>query len=645
MTATARLLWEPPPARRSASLLSRFALAHAPAQIRSYAELHSWSLQEPDAFWDSVWRFTQIRGHREGPAVSGEGLRGTQYFPDSRLNFARNLLERGAPDDLAIQFRSEDGRKQVWTREELKFAAAGIARALKKAGVEPGDRVCAVLPNRPETVAAMLATASLGAIWSACSPDFGLAAQTDRFAPLRPKVLLTVSDYRYAGKRHDCRSRIGPLMKALPELRAVFCMTDDFDLPDHPRLQGWPAPDATAGLPYRELPFNHPLYVLFSSGTTGAPKGIIHSAGGTLLQHVKEHQLHCDVQPGDRVFYYTTCGWMMWNWLVSALASEASLMLYEGSPFHPDANALFDFAQSAGATLFGVSARFLDTCRERSLRPNTTHDLSAVRTITSTGSPLSAEGFAYVYDAIKSDVALHSISGGTDIVSCFVLGNPWQAVHAGEIVGPGLGMAVDVWDEEGLPAAPGVKGDLVCSAPFPSMPLGFWNDPDGARYTQAYFSTYPNVWHHGDFAEWRETGGFVIHGRSDATLNPGGVRIGTAEIYREVAKVPCVLDSVAVGQRWEGDTRIVLFVILHPGCVLDTTLLHQIQDQIRNGATPRHVPAKIIQVRDLPRTRSGKVAELAVRAAIHDEPVRNRHALENADCLQQFAHLPALQTA
>ncbi len=644
MIRSGQLLWEPSPQRRESSLLTRFAQEYCP-QAGSFAELHSWSIRKPAEFWPAVWQFAQVRGSLEGPALVGSGMRTTQFFPESRLNFARNLLERGRPDDLAIQFRSEDGRKTVWTREELKFAAAGIARALKKQGVEPGDRVAAVLPNRPETVAAMLATASLGAVWSSCSPEFGLAALVDRFAQLEPTVLLTVSDYRYGGKLHDCRRRIGELIGSLPSVRKIYCLTDDLDIPAHPKLAEWPAPDRTAGLPYRELPFNHPLYVLFSSGTTGAPKGIVHGAGGTLLQHLKEHQLHCDIQPSDRVFYYTTCGWMMWNWLVSALASEASLMLYEGSPFYPDANALFDFSQSGGCTLFGVSARFLETCRSRQLRPSQSHDMGSVKTIASTGSPLSSEGFNYVYESIKPDVALHSISGGTDIVSCFVLGNPWQSVHSGEIVGPGLGMAVEVWDEEGLPSPPGSKGDLVCTQPFPCMPLQFWDDADGSRYTAAYFATYPEVWHHGDFAEWRETGGYVIHGRSDATLNPGGVRIGTAEIYREISKIPCVQESLAIGQQWEGDTRIVLFVVLQPGCVLDVELVQQINDQIRSGATPRHVPSKILQVRDLPRTRSGKLAELAVRAIIHGDPVRNKHALENPECLDQFNHLPDLQTA
>lgn len=644
MHTDTKLLWQPSDSQRKQSRLSAFVDEYVP-DVQSFAELHSWSVRNPGKFWSALWRFANVRGTLEGPEMHGEGMLGTRFFPESRLNFARNLLERGRPDDLAIQFRCEDGRKSVWTREELKFAAAGIARELKRAGVEPGDRVAAVLPNRPETVAAMLATASIGAIWASCSPDFGPAAIIDRFRPLNPRVLLVVSDYRYAGKAHDCRARIGALLKAFPNTRQVICLTDDLDIPDHPRLSPWPAPDPRAGLPYRELPFDHPLYVLFSSGTTGAPKGIIHGAGGTLLQHLKEHQLHCDIRPEDRVFYYTTCGWMMWNWLVSALASDASLMLYEGSPFHPDNNALFDFAQSAGCTFFGVSARYLESCRSNRLRPTTTHGLNAIRTIASTGSPLTAEGFDYVYEAIKPQVALHSISGGTDIVSCFVLGNPWQAVHRGEIVGPGLGMAVEVWDEEGLPSAPGSKGDLVCTQAFPSMPLGFWDDPDGQRYHEAYFSHYPGVWHHGDFAEWRPTGGYVIHGRSDATLNPGGVRIGTAEIYREVEKVPCVVDSLAIGQDWDDDQRIVLFVVLKAGCVLDITLIQEIQEQIRTGATPRHVPEKILQVNDLPRTRSGKLAELAVRAVVHNESVRNRHALANPESLEAFRSLPALRTA
>ena len=641
---SAELIWAPPAERRDASLLSRFAAQYRP-QASSYAELHSWSLRAPGEFWSALWQFCEVRGSLTGPATQGEGMPGTRFFPEAKLNFARNLLERGHPDDVALIFRSEDGRKTVWTREELKHAAAGIARALKKAGVEPGDRVAAMLPNRPETVAAMLATTALGAVWSSCSPDFGQAALLDRFGQIAPKVLLVVSDYRYAGKPHDCRKRIGGLLKALPTLRQVYCLTDDVELPKHKLIAPWPQPDGIAGIPYRELPFDHPLYVLFSSGTTGAPKGIVHGAGGTLLQHLKEHQLQCDIQPGAPVFYYTTCGWMMWNWLVSALASEAPLMLYEGSPFYPDDNALFDFAQSARCRFFGVSARYIEACRQRGLRPGADHDLTSLRTLASTGSPLPPEAFRYAQEAIKSDLAVHSISGGTDIVSCFVLGNPWQAVHAGEIVGAGLGMAVEVWDEEGLPAPPGVKGDLVCTQPFPSMPLGFWNAADGQRYRAAYFEHYPGIWHHGDFAEWRETGGFVIHGRSDATLNPGGVRIGTAEIYRVVESLEEVAEALAVAQQWEGDSRIVLFVVLAAGEALSTELVHKIQARVREGATPRHVPAKVIQVRALPHTRSGKLAELAVRAVIHGEPVRNRHALENPDCLAQFENIPALQTA
>lgn len=640
----AELLWQPDQDRRAASLLSQFAGRFRP-QAKSFAELHSWSVEQPAQFWQDLWQFAQVKGSMSEPAIRGSGMPGTTFFPEATLNFARNLLERGHPDDVAILARSEDGRKQVWTREQLKFATAGIARQLRQAGVEPGDRVAGILPNRPETVAAMLATTALGAIWCSCSPDFGRVALLDRLGQINPKVLFGVTDYRYGGKPFDCRERLVQVLDALPSVKQAYCLWDELDPPEHERLQEWPAPDPLAGVPYRELPFNHPLYVLFSSGTTGAPKGIVHGAGGTLLQHLKEHQLHCDIRRGDRVFYYTSCGWMMWNWLVSALASEATLMLYEGSPFCPDANALFDFAQSARCQFFGVSARFLDACKQQNLRPRLDHDLSSIRTIASTGSPLSAEGFRYVYSEVHPNVALHSISGGTDIVSCFVLGNPWQSVHAGEIVGPGLGMAVEVWDEDGLPSVAGHKGDLVCTRPFPCMPIGFWKDEDGSRYRAAYFDTYPDVWHHGDFAEWRDTGGYVIHGRSDATLNPGGVRIGTAEIYRQVDQVEAVKESLAIGQNWDNDIRIVLFVVLEPGLTLSVELIHAIQDQIRKGSSARHVPAKVIQVLDLPRTRSGKLAELAVRAVVHGEAVRNRHALANPDCLEQFAHLSELSAA
>ena len=631
---SAELIWAPPAERRDASLLSRFAAQYRP-QASSYAELHSWSLRAPGEFWSALWQFCEVRGSLTGPATQGEGMPGTRFFPEAKLNFARNLLERGHPDDVALIFRSEDGRKTVWTREELKHAAAGIARALKKAGVEPGDRVAAMLPNRPETVAAMLATTALGAVWSSCSPDFGQAALLDRFGQIAPKVLLVVSDYRYAGKPHDCRKRIGGLLKALPTLRQVYCLTDDVELPKHKLIAPWPQPDGIAGIPYRELPFDHPLYVLFSSGTTGAPKGIVHGAGGTLLQHLKEHQLQCDIQPGAPVFYYTTCGWMMWNWLVSALASEAPLMLYEGSPFYPDDNALFDFAQSARCRFFGVSARYIEACRQRGLRPGADHDLTSLRTLASTGSPLPPEAFRYAQEAIKSDLAVHSISGGTDIVSCFAPGNPLLPVYRGELQGPGLGMQVEIRNPQGEVVID-ETGELTCALPFPSMPVGFWNDPGGHRYHAAYFDTFPGVWSHGDYARMTPRGGLVIEGRSDATLNPGGVRIGTAEIYRRVDTIDEVLESVCVGQETGDDTRVVLFVRLREGVRLDDDLRRRIRDTIRAQVSPRHVPAVIAQVPDIPRTVSGKITELAVREVIHGRDVGNTTALANPDALAAF---------
>lgn len=639
---SAELIWAPPAERRDASLLSRFAAQYRP-QASSYAELHSWSLRAPGEFWSALWQFCEVRGSLTGPATQGEGMPGTRFFPEAKLNFARNLLERGHPDDVALIFRSEDGRKTVWTREELKHAAAGIARALKKAGVEPGDRVAAMLPNRPETVAAMLATTALGAVWSSCSPDFGQAALLDRFGQIAPKVLLVVSDYRYAGKPHDCRKRIGGLLKALPTLRQVYCLTDDVELPKHKLIAPWPQPDGIAGIPYRELPFDHPLYVLFSSGTTGAPKGIVHGAGGTLLQHLKEHQLQCDIQPGAPVFYYTTCGWMMWNWLATNIAWGATLLLYDGSPFYPSGEVLFTLADNEKMTLFGTSAKFIDALNKAELCPVDTHDLSSVRMLCSTGSTLVPEGFDYVYDAVKPDVHLVSFSGGTDIMGCFCGGDMTRPVWRGEIQARILGMDVQVYDDDANPMR-GQKGELVCAKPFPSVPLGFLNDEGDKRFHDAYFDMFPNVWTHGDYVALTEHNGIMIFGRSDATLNPGGVRIGTAEIYRQVEKLDEIQESIVIGQDWDNDVRVVLFVILKDGITLDDDLIGRIKKQIRDNCTPRHVPAKIIPIADIPRTKSGKITELAVRDIVHGRGVKNKEALANPEALKLYEDLDALKT-
>jgi acetoacetyl-CoA synthetase len=495
----------------------------------------------------------------------------------------------------------------------------------------------------------MLGSASIGAIWSSCSPDFGVRGILDRFGQIEPKVLIAADGYFYGGKTFSCLDKVREAAARLPSVKSVVIVPyieNDAGLAGIPHAV--PFAEFIAGhgegdIDFAELPFDHPLYILFSSGTTGIPKCIVHGAGGTLLQHLKEHRLHCDIKPGDRVFYFTTCSWMMWNWLVSALASEATLLLYDGSPFHPDGNVLFDYADAEGMTLFGTSAKYIDAVLKADLRPIETHELSALRTITSTGSPLSPEDFRFVYGGIKKDVCLSSIAGGTDIVSCFVLGNPIGPVWEGEIQTRGLGMRVNVFDADGRPVR-GRKGELVCTAPFPSRPVGFWNDPDKRRYRAAYFETFPNVWHHGDYVELTEHDGMIIYGRSDATLKPGGVRIGTAEIYREVERLPEVLESIAIGQDWENDVRVILFVRLREGVTLNDGLTARIKAAIRSGCSPRHVPARVVQVADIPRTKSGKIVELAVREVVHGRPVKNIEALANPEALALFKDLPQLKS-
>jgi acetoacetyl-CoA synthetase len=505
------------------------------------------------------------------------------------------------------------------------------------------------MANVPEAIVAALAAASLGAAWSSCSPDFGVQGVLDRFGQITPKVLLAVDGYEYGGKPFDCLPKVAAVAKALPGLEQVVVVPlaggrGRLDqIPAALWWDGWLQRAPGDELPFARFPFDQPLYVLYSSGTTGVPKCIVHGAGGTLVQHLKEHQLHCDIRRDDRVFYFTTCGWMMWNWLVTALASEAAIVLYDGSPFHPDGQRLFQLADRAAITLFGTSAKYIDAVNKAGLVPRAAHDLGTIRTITSTGSPLSAESFDFVYAAIKEDVHLASISGGTDIVSCFVGGDPNGPVWRGEIQAPGLAMNVDVFDPAGR-SLHGEAGELVCKSPFPSMPVGFWNDPGGARYRAAYFERFPGVWCHGDWIQTTGHDGFIIHGRSDATLNPGGVRIGTAEIYRQVEQLPDVLESLAVGQQWQGDERIALFVRLAPGRTLDAALERRIREQIRANTTPRHVPAKIVQIADIPRTKSGKIVELAVRDVIHDRPVRNREALANPEALDLYRNLPDLQS-
>ncbi len=645
-------LWTPDAARIAASPLTAFtrlAGKKAEREFGDYADLHRWSIEDRAAFWDLVWDFCNVRGDKGGlVVVDGDRMPGAAFFPDARLNFAENLLRKTGPGD-AIVFRGEDKAERHMSWDDLHAAVSRLQQLLRSLGVTAGDRIAAMMPNMPETVAAMLAAASIGAVWSSCSPDFGEQGVLDRFGQIEPVVFIAPDGYWYNGKPIDVSAKVAAVAAKLPSLRQVLIV--DYlgnaeavaaAIPGAAALSEVAAGVVPQAVTFEPLPFAHPLYILYSSGTTGIPKCIVHSAGGTLLQHVKEHRLHGGVSDGDRVFYFTTCGWMMWNWLVSGLASGATLLLYDGSPFYPDGNVLFDFAVAEKMTYFGTSAKFIDTLRKSGLRPIDTHDLSAVRTISSTGSPLSPEGFQFVYDGIKADVHLASISGGTDIVSCFVLGVPTLPVWSGEIQAAGLGMAMDVWGDDGHTIRQ-EKGELVCTKAFPSMPVGFWNDPEGKKYHAAYFERFDNIWCHGDFAEWTVHGGLIIHGRSDATLNPGGVRIGTAEIYNQVEQLPEIAEALCIGQDFDGDVRVVLFVRLAPGVALDDELEKRIRAKIRTGASPRHVPAKIVAVADIPRTKSGKITELAVREVVHGRPVKNKEALANPEALELFRDLPKLR--
>ena len=609
--------------------------------------------RRPAAFWETVWDFFDVPGEKGARLFVPEpDMSEARFFPDARLNMAEVLLAggRGLAGEDAIVFADETGARRRWSWDRLRGEVASFRAALAAEGVNAGDRVAGLLPNIPEAVAAMLATLSLGAVWSSASPDFGVRGVLDRFGQIAPKVLITADGYRYAGKRIELVAKLAELQPFLPSV--TRCIVVDHlgggeaaaaRLARGITWERFTAPHVGAPLTFDRLPFEQPALILYSSGTTGAPKCILHRAG-VVLQHLKEVGLHADVKPGDRLFFYTTLGWMMWNWLVSALGQGATVVLYDGSPFHPGPGVLWDLAERERVTHFGTSPKYLDTLRKHGVRPGEGRDLGALRTVLSTGAPLPPDAFDFVHDEIKTDLHLASISGGTDILSCFVLGDPTRPVWRGEIQGPGLGLAVEVRRSDGAPAASGDRGELVCTAPFPAMPLGFWGDADKSRYRAAYFERIPGIWCQGDFAEVTSHGGFVIHGRSDATLNPGGVRIGTAEIYAEVEKIPEVIDCVAVGQDWEGDVRVVLFVALREGAVLDEALIAAIKAGIRHGSSPRHVPARILAVPDIPRTRTGKVSELAVRDAVHGRPVQNLEALANPEALQHFRDLPQLRT-
>ncbi len=648
------LLWEPSKERIESAQITRFARyveAHHPElALSDYEALYQWSITAPALFWQAVWDFCEVKSSVRSKEVllNGGKMPGAQWFPQARLNFAENLLQR-RDDATALVSLLENGSRSTLSYALLYQQVAQLAAALRETGVQPGDRVAGFMPNISETIVAMLASASLGAVWTSCSPDFGFQGVMDRFGQAQPKVLFATDGYYYNGKSHNTLAKVSEISASITSLAQVIVV---------PVLAGSPdLSDISHAVNYSELlnqypeykeveftqlPFDHPLYIMYSSGTTGVPKCIVHGAGGTLLQHLKEHRLHCDIGPADVFFYFTTCGWMMWNWLVSGLASGATLVLYDGSPFAEKGQLLLDAIDREQISVFGTSAKFIAALEKEGIKPKDSHDLGSLKAILSTGSPLSHESFEYVYRDFKSELCLSSIAGGTDIVSCFVGGCPTLPVYTGEIQCRGLGMAVEFWDEDGNALTQG-KGELVCVKPFPCMPIGFWNDEDGSKYHDAYFDQYDDIWCHGDYGELTQHGGVIIHGRSDAVLNPGGVRIGTAEIYRQVEKLDQIVESIVIGQEWGDDVRVVLFIVLREGLVLDESLQDEIRLVIRKNTTPRHVPEKIIAVADIPRTLSGKIVELAVRNVVHGRPVKNTDALANPAALSLYQNLNELQ--
>jgi acetoacetyl-CoA synthetase len=659
-------LWRPSPERVAQSNLTAFrrwleANGHPGPAGGELPSLHRWSIERREEFWPALWRFCGIvaDARPDGSAWTGVGVgldrmappdteRGPRWFPGARLNFAENLLRETADRPAIIALR-EGGERRELAWPVLRQLATRVATALRADDIQPGDRIAAYVPNIVEAVLGALGAATVGAVWSSCSPDFGVAGVLDRFGQIGPRVLVSVDGYRYAGKTIDLRERLAEIIRRIPSLERVVLVPylepdpDRSGLPMAVRWDDWIAGGSpTAASAFQRLPFDHPLYVLYSSGTTGLPKCMVHGAGGTLLQHQKEHVLHVDLKPTDRIFYYTSTGWMMWNWLVSALATGACIVLYDGAPLAPDAGVLWDVMERERVTVFGTSAKYLALLEKAGLKPSGTRDLTALRTILSTGSPLAGDSYDFVYGSIKRDLHLANISGGTEIISCFALGDPTGPVWRGELQTPGLGMAVEIFDDNGRPLS-GRPGELVCTKPFPSMPVAFWNDPDGARYRAAYFEHFPGVWRHGDWAELTPHGGVVIYGRSDTTLNPGGIRIGTAEIYRQIERLPEVIECLAIAQDSGGDQRIVLFVRLRDGVSLDDDLRDRIRRTLREGASPHHVPQRIVQVADLPRTISGKISELAVRETVHGRPVKNTEALANPEVLELFRDLPELR--
>ncbi|MDT8398586.1 MAG: acetoacetate--CoA ligase [Pseudomonadales bacterium] len=643
-------LWTLPASKRQDTAMWRFAqftAAYHGASADSYQALHAWSLDSPEAFHACLWDFLGIIGDRSKPAYTDNGdIRRVQFYPGARLNYAENLLQN-ADDRLAIIAHRDDGVRRTLTRRELYAQVSRMAQALQAEGIGTGDRVAAIVTNDIEAVIAYLGCSAIGAIWASCSPDFGPEAASDRLAQVEPKILLAVSKYSYGGKTID----VVPTIKAVAAASAIeklVILTDNMESTaeldvEAVGLSAFLAPFESSAIQFRRLPYDAPLAILFSSGTTGKPKCIVHSAMGLLIQHKKEMMLHCDIRPNEHFFYFTTCGWMMWNWQVSGLALEATLVTYDGNPFYPEHKRLPDLIDQEKISVFGTSAKYVDACNNFGLEPGASHRLDSLRLILSTGSPLIPASFDYIYQQWKPEVQLASISGGTDICACFLGGNPLLPVHRGELQCAMLGMDIDTLDDLSKPVS-GVPGELVCRNAHLSMPLKFWNDKNGQRYQDAYFSRFPGIWAHGDYVEKRDTGGYIIHGRSDTTLNPGGVRIGTAEIYRQVEQMAEIEESIAVGQDWKGDQRVILFVRLAKERVLDDELYDRIKKQIRQGATPRHVPEKIIQVSAIPRTHSGKISELAVRETIHGRPVKNTSALANPESLTLYRNLDALQS-
>lgn len=624
--------WIPSPTRIGNSLLTKFA-KNIPHQ--NYQELHQWSVENIPQFWDMVWDFCEVIGEKgQGIVINPESVEHAQFFPNGKLNFAKNLL-RKKNDDLAITFVNENKTIHQITYQELYLTVSKIADHFKEWGIAKGDRVAGYLPNIPETVAAMLAATSQGAIWTACSPDFGVQGVIDRFSQIEPKILIIADGYHYNGKQFSCLERLPEILKHLPTVERVVVISCLGLSHDYARWDQLLTSSNATEITFTETNFNDPLYILYSSGTTGVPKCIVHGVGGTLLKHLAEHQLQCDIKPKDTIFYFTTCSWMMWHWLVSALASNAHIVLFDGAPTYSTSTLLWDIAEELGISFFGTSAKYLSNLHKLDVNLTKTHKLKDLKAIGSTGSPLLPETFDYIWDNIKQDVQISSLSGGTDIISCFVMGNPLSPVYKGEIQGPTLGLAVDVFDEQGNQLKHG-SGELVCTKPFPCRPIGFFKDETGEKYHQAYYAKFHNTWHHGDFCEWTKNHGLIIHGRSDSTLNPGGVRIGTAEIYRQLENIDEVNECLAVGQKWQDDERVILFVVLKPNLTLSNELVDTIRQNIRKNTTPRHVPAKIIAVSDLPRTKNNKLAEIAVRDVIHGKEISNKEALLNPECLEEF---------